>query len=76
VQVTVAQKLDIPRRISAIGSVQALCMMSGKSQVDGMISEVSVPALNHVARAALPWLADWLCRGSSRSPSRRRSPFI
>lgn len=40
VQVAVAQKLDVPRRISAIGSVQALRTVSVKSQVDGIIAEV------------------------------------
>ncbi len=40
VQVAVAQKLDVPRRISAIGSVQALRTVSVKSQVDGIIAAV------------------------------------
>jgi len=53
-----AQKLDVPRRISAIGSVRAMCEVGVKSQVDGMISEDSVPAPNHVARSASRWWAD------------------
>jgi multidrug efflux system membrane fusion protein len=40
VQTAVAQKLDVPRRIESIGSVQALRTVSVKSQVDGIIAEV------------------------------------
>jgi multidrug efflux system membrane fusion protein len=40
VQVAVAQKLDVPRRITAIGNVQPLRTVSVKSQVDGIIAEV------------------------------------
>jgi len=40
VQIAVAQRLDVPRRIAAIGTVQALRTVSVKSQVDGIIAEV------------------------------------
>ncbi len=40
VQVAVAQRLDVPRRIESVGTVQALRAVSVKSQVDGIIAEV------------------------------------
>jgi len=40
VQVAVAQKQDVPRRVESIGSVQALRTVSVKSQVDGIIAEI------------------------------------
>ena len=40
VQVAVAQQRDVPRRIDAVGSVQALRTVGVKSQVDGIIAEV------------------------------------
>jgi len=40
VQVAVAAKQDVPRRIEAIGSVQALRAVTVKSQVDGVVAEV------------------------------------
>lgn len=40
VQVAVAMQQDVPRRIEAIGTVQALRTVSVKSQVDGIIAQV------------------------------------
>jgi multidrug efflux system membrane fusion protein len=40
VQVAVAQRLDMPRRIESIGTVQTLRSVTVKSQVDGVIAEV------------------------------------
>ena len=41
VQVAVAVQQDMPRRVEAIGTVQALRTVSVKSQVDGIIAEVN-----------------------------------
>ena len=41
VQVAVAVQQDVPRRIESIGTVQALRMVSVKSQVDGIIAQVN-----------------------------------
>jgi membrane fusion protein, multidrug efflux system len=40
VQVAVAQQLDVPRVIEAVGAVQALRTVAVKSQVDGMIAQI------------------------------------
>ena len=40
VQTAVAQQLDVPRVIPAVGVVQALRMVAVKSQVDGMIASI------------------------------------
>lgn len=40
VQVAVAAKQDVPRRVESIGTVQALRMVNVKSQVDGIIAEI------------------------------------
>jgi multidrug efflux system membrane fusion protein len=40
VQVATAVKQDVPRRVEAIGTVQALRTVSVKSQVDGVIAQV------------------------------------
>lgn len=40
VQVAVAQQLDVPRIVEAVGSIQALRTVAVKSQVDGMIAEI------------------------------------
>src|SRR3954465_8769684 len=40
VQTAVAQQLDVPRTIEAVGAVQALRTVSVKSQVDGMIAQI------------------------------------
>ena len=41
VQTAVAVQRDVPRRVEAIGNVQALRTVSVKSQVDGIIAEVN-----------------------------------
>lgn len=41
VQTAVAVQKDVPRRVEAIGTVQALRTVSVKSQVDGIIAEVN-----------------------------------
>ncbi len=41
VQTAVAVQRDVPRRVEAIGNVQALRAVSVKSQVDGIIAEVN-----------------------------------
>jgi multidrug efflux system membrane fusion protein len=41
VQTAVAVQQDVPRRVDAIGNVQALRAVSVKSQVDGIIAEVN-----------------------------------
>lgn len=41
VQTAVAVQRDVPRRVEAIGNVQALRSVSVKSQVDGIIAEVN-----------------------------------
>jgi membrane fusion protein, multidrug efflux system len=40
VQTAVAQQLDVPRVIDAVGTVQALRTVAVKSQVDGMIAQI------------------------------------
>jgi len=40
VQVAVAELQDVPRRVEAIGTVQALRTVSMKSQVDGIIAQI------------------------------------
>ena len=40
VQTAVAQQLDVPRIIEAVGTVQALRTVAVKSQVDGMMAEI------------------------------------
>ena len=40
VQVAIAMQQDVPRRVEAIGTVQALRTVNVKSQVDGIIAEV------------------------------------
>jgi multidrug efflux system membrane fusion protein len=40
VQTAVAQQLDVPRLIEAVGTVQALRTVAVKSQVDGMMAEI------------------------------------
>lgn len=40
VQVGVAEQLDVPRVIEAVGSMQALRSVAVKSQVDGMIAQI------------------------------------
>ena len=40
VQVAVAQQLDVPRGIEAVGTVQALRTVAVKSQVDGIIAQI------------------------------------
>jgi len=41
VQVAVAVQKDVPRRVESIGTVQALRTVSVKSQVDGIIAQIS-----------------------------------
>jgi len=41
VQVAVAAQQDVPRRVESIGTVQALRTVSVKSQVDGIIAQIS-----------------------------------
>lgn len=40
VQVALAQQLDVPRLVEAVGTVQALRTVAVKSQVDGVISQI------------------------------------
>ena len=40
VQIAVAQQLDVPRIVEAVGAMQALRTVAVKSQVDGMIAQI------------------------------------
>jgi len=53
VQTAVAVQRDVPRRIEAIGKVQALRNVSVKSQVDGIIAEVHFKEGDEVAAGDL-----------------------
>ncbi len=53
VQIAVAQQLDVPRLVEAVGTVQALRTVAVKSQVDGVLAQIHFKEGDEVAAGAL-----------------------
>ena len=53
VQTAVAQQLDVPRLVEAVGTVQALRTVAVKSQVDGVLARIHFKEGDEVAAGAL-----------------------